>query len=236
MSATPELRDVAAVAARLSPFDWRWADAERAALDARWRAMARDNPAMFDGRVLLAHRWRFAGERFEAEFFETGFSRFIGWRDMGCPDPAVANCFAMAALRGADGAFLLGEMAAGTANTGKIYFPAGTPDRGDVVGESVDLAASALRELCEETGLTEADVEVEDRWCVLRHGQRLACLRPMACRAPADAVAATIHAALERQSERELARMHVVRRTADIDARRMPPFIVAYLEDALARG
>jgi hypothetical protein len=34
----------------------------------------------------------------------------------------------MAALRGADGAFLLGEMAPHTTNGGQIYFLAGTPD------------------------------------------------------------------------------------------------------------
>lgn len=233
MSGAVELREVTQVEGRLAPFTWDWAARERDDLDARWRAMAGDNPAMFDGRVLLAHRWAFEGERFSADYFETDFSRFIGWRDRGSPDVAVANCFAMAALRGADGAFLLGEMASNTANPGKIYFPAGTPDRGDVAGDRVDLAGSALRELCEETGLGAGDVEVAPDWTVLKVGQRIACLRQMTCREDADAVVQRIHAALARQEDRELARMHVVRRVGDIDAMRMPPFIVAYLEEAL---
>jgi hypothetical protein len=45
----------------------------------------------------------------------------------------------MAALRGADGAFLLGEMAPHTTNGGQIYFLAGTPDPSDVFDGKVDL-------------------------------------------------------------------------------------------------
>lgn len=233
MSAALEIARVLRVEGRLAPFDWTWATRERAALDAHWALLSANNPAVFDGRVLLAHRWDFAEGLFVADYFETDFSRFIGWRDRGSPDPAVANCFAMAALRGADGAFLLGEMGAATTNAGKIYFPAGTPDRGDIVGDRVDLAGSALRELCEETGLAPQDVEIAPDWTVLKVGQRIACLREMVCREPAEVVAARIHAALETQEDRELARMHVVRRVGDIDAARMPPFVVAYLEEAL---
>lgn len=234
MSAAIESYRIARIDGRVAPFDWAWAARERAALDARWSTLSAGNAALFDGPVLLAHRWDFSGAALRVDYFETRFSRFMGWRDHRSPDPSVANCFAMAALRGADGAFLLGEMATHTANAGRIYFPAGTPDRDDIVdGDRVDLAGSALRELCEETGLTPDDVTVAPDWTVLKIDQRIACLRAMACREPAEAVAARIHAALETQEDRELARMHIVRRVGDIDAARMPPFIVAYLEEAL---
>ncbi len=47
-------------------------------------------------------------------------------------DAGVFNVFAAAALRAADGAYLLGEMAPSTAAAGQLYFPCGTPDPEDI--------------------------------------------------------------------------------------------------------
>lgn len=227
-----EITPVAQVEGRLAPFRWDWAEREQGWIDARWATLLADKPAMFDGPVLMAHRWAFDGDSFRADYFQTRYSRFLCWREAGRPG-ALANCFAMAALRSADGAFLLGEMGAHTANAGTIYFPAGTPDPDDVVGEKVDLAGSALRELGEETGLAPGLVTVEPRWTIARDGGLIACFRPMRLAMDAETAVAAIHAALETQEDRELARMHVVRRRADIDAARMPRFLVAYLESEL---
>ena len=63
-----------------------------------------------------------------ASYFETDFAAFLAWRDWGFPDESVFNGFGMGALRCTDGAYVLGEMGAHTANAGRIYFPSGTPD------------------------------------------------------------------------------------------------------------
>ena len=65
----------------------------------------------------------------------------------GFPASNACNGFSMAALRGADGAFLLGEMSPHTASAGAIYFPAGTPERQDVAATS-SISKRALDESC----------------------------------------------------------------------------------------
>jgi hypothetical protein len=78
-------------------------------------------------RWTLEHRIN-GGFKLEGDYFEVDYADFVDWRAIGDSDEPVFNCFAMAALRGADGAFLLGEMAPHTVNGGQTYFPAGTPE------------------------------------------------------------------------------------------------------------
>jgi hypothetical protein len=146
---------------RLVPRPWSFARTRAAAIDAHWRRLIEANPNLFNGRVLLQHdgRVEVAGgrRRFRADYLETDFKSFIAWRDFGFPEAGVRNGFAMAALQAADGGFVVGEMAAHTANAGRVYFPSGTPDPQDLVGDTVDLDGSVRRELMEETGLGDGD-------------------------------------------------------------------------------
>jgi hypothetical protein len=197
--------------------------------------MTAEKPALFNGRVLLLHRWSIDNRVFRGAYLETDYAAFIAFRDLGFPEKGKHNCFAMAALRSADGAFLLGEMGQQTANAGAIYFAAGTPDRKDVKGDRVDLAGSVLRELGEETGLTEQDVTVEPGWTVVLEGGRIALMRRVRSSLQAAVLEEQISAFLARDPDPELARMHVVRSEADIPAARMPRFQQAYLRYEFAR-
>jgi 8-oxo-dGTP pyrophosphatase MutT (NUDIX family) len=217
-----------------APKPWRWAEGEAVRIDAHWAAIHARNPALFDGHVLLLHSGALDGDIFRGAYLETRFSRFIAWRDFGFPDATMRNCFAMAGLRAEDGGWLLGVMGAHTANAGKAYFPAGTPDPGDIVGDRVDLAASVVRELKEETGLTGADVRHADDWTLVPDGNKLACIRRVDVPGSADAVRARILATLAAEAQPELADIRIVREPADLDPATMPVFILRYLTAAFA--
>jgi 8-oxo-dGTP pyrophosphatase MutT (NUDIX family) len=135
-------------------------------------------------------------------------------------------------LRTADGAFLLGEIAHHTINSGQIYFPAGSPDPTDVFGGRVDLEASARRELLEETGVDAGETAVAPGWTVVFAGRRIACMKLMTLSVPAARAKARIDAYLARDPHAEFSRIHVVRGLRDIDESRVPLFVAAYLRDA----
>lgn len=232
MSEGARIFRVARLEARLAPFEWAFARERASEIAAHWAGMVAEKPKLFDGRVLLGNAADYSpdeGGQLRATYFETSFSAFMAWRDFGFPDPGVFNGFAMAALRSADGAFLLGEMAAHTANAGKVYFPAGTPDLDDVVGETVDLAGSVARELFEETGIAVGDDEIDPVWTIVQRGPRIACMRPVRLRANVEEAAAQVAAHLSREEQPELSGLRVVRSMADLDGMKTPEFVRDYL-------
>ncbi|MFV0280323.1 MAG: NUDIX hydrolase [Rhodoblastus sp.] len=232
MSAQRQIFQVAGIEARLAPFDWPFARAGAAEIAAHWAGLIAARPAMFDGRVLLGHALEHSDENgglLRAEYFETAFSAFMAWRDFGFPGERVFNGFAMAALRAADGAYLLGEMSAHTANAGLCYFPAGTPDLDDVCGEQVDLAGSLVRELREETGIEARENEIDPRWTIVRLGPRLACMRAVRLKDRATDIAERVKDFLAQDSQPELAGIRIVRDMRDLERLQTPEFIRVFL-------
>ena len=127
-------------------------------------------------------------------------------------------------------------MAPHTVNAGRIYFPSGTPDPGDVFDGKVDLEASAKRELFEETGLSADEATMRPEWTVVLAPGQVACMKTMTLRVAAEAARAQIDSYLARDPDSELTRMHIVRRADDIDRVRTPDVVIAYLEAAFARA
>ena len=213
---------------RFEPARWRFADERRAEIEAHFEKLRGETPELWNGRLLLLSRWAIDGSVFRGAYLETDFASLIAWRDFGFPDTTIFNCFGMAALRSADGAYLLGEMAPSTANDGRIYFPAGTPDPEDIRDGAVDLAGNVTRELAEETGLTADDVEAAAEWTCIRVGQRIALMRAMQARENADTLRNRMLDHIARDPHQELSDIHVVRGPRDVDPQRMPPWITAY--------
>jgi 8-oxo-dGTP pyrophosphatase MutT (NUDIX family) len=233
LSSAFRIVEVAELDLAFEPRPWRFAQT--------WARLREEKPELYNGRVLLMRRWALAPRidgrlRLEGDYFEADFADYVAWGAIGDSAELVFNCFAMAALRGADGAFLLGEMAPHTVNGGKIYFPSGIPDPSDLVDGKVNLEASARRELLEETGVKAEETVFGPTWTVVFAGWRIACIKPMTLPLTADKAKARIEAFLAREGLPELTRIHIVRRASDIDETRIPIFVSAYLRTALEGG
>src|SRR5262249_28486621 len=110
------------------PWSWEFAAVRRAEISEHFASLKRKRSAVWNGRVLLLKSFLIREATLLGSCFETDYASFIAWRDWNCPDRTVYNFFAVAALRAADGAYLVAEMAPNTAGGGGVDFSCGTPD------------------------------------------------------------------------------------------------------------
>ena len=229
---SPVIHRVTSFDLPVESWSWPFADIRRAEINAHFAEAQRAKPQIWNGRVLLGRHPVFAGDHFAASYFETDFASFLAWRDWGFPDEDVFNGFGVGALRTADGAFVLGEMAQHTSLAGRIYFPSGTPDLDDIRDGAVDLAGSVARELEEETGLSPGEYFADADWHCVYMGPVLAMIRLLHIDMPGEALCARIEANLALQPSPELSAIHLVRETRDLtDA--MPRYVTAFIETQL---
>jgi 8-oxo-dGTP pyrophosphatase MutT (NUDIX family) len=218
-----------------SPRPWPFASERRAEIDAHFATLKAKNPALWNGRVLLLHEFSIADGVFQGGFFETDFASFMAWRDWEFPGVAVKNCFAMAALRGSDGGFLLGVMGSHTANAGKIYFPCGTPEPADIAGDAIDFDGSVERELREETGILISECKAPPGWHAVLDGPYVALIKLVQASDSAANLRARILDHLAGEDLSELADIRIVRSPADFDPA-MPAFVTAFLSYMWGQG
>ncbi len=233
----PRIETVAGIDYVLEPGPWPFREERIEEIDAHWARLCAAKPRLFNGRVMMMRSYRIEeaeqGRILRGTAFETDYKAFLAWRDFGFPDQNVINCFAMAALRSADGAFILGRMGDHTAAGGRIYFPSGTPDPDDLKNGRIDLESSALRELAEETGFAADELSISPQWTLVFDGPRLACMKPMQTRLDAKTLVARCAAFLAQDSEPELTGLVPVFSKADLDPAHMPDFMLTYLRYVL---
>ncbi len=225
----PAIHRVTTLDLDFRPRRWPFAEVRRADIEAHFARQQRDNPNLWNGRVLLGRDPAFTMDRFSANYFEADFASFLAWRDWGFPDREVFNGFGMGALRCADGAFLLGEMAHHTSNAGRVYFPSGTPDLDDIRGNTVDISGSVAREVEEETGLSAADYSADAHWDCVVSSAVIALIRILNVALTGDELCTRIAANLARQPRPEFSGLHLVRGTSDLTPA-MPRFVTAFIE------
>ncbi|MFO1124023.1 MAG: NUDIX hydrolase [Methylocystis sp.] len=236
---TVEIVEVDRLECRFVDHRWEFSEECSATIERHWQERRRDNPALYDGSVLLACRVeRVIGEdgarTLRVSLFKTRFSHFLAWRDLGWQDKSIYNCFSMPAVRASDGAYLVGEMGPSHAFAGQLYFPCGTPDPSDIVADGcVDLAGSLARELAEETGLAAAEASAAANWTIIFDCQKVACVKRLDFAAPSHALAAKVRAFLTTERAPELADIRMVSSPEALSDPRLPAFMVAYLARAL---
>jgi 8-oxo-dGTP pyrophosphatase MutT (NUDIX family) len=235
MSEAPSIFRIERQELSFSPKPWAFAIERRAEIDAYFEDLHRKKPAIWNGRVLLMHHQVVAGGVLRGKFLEADYASFAAWRHWGRPAAGVHDCFGTAAVMGSDGAFLLGVMGQHTFNSGKIYFPCGTPDPDDIIDGKVDLDHSTRRELKEETGFDVREFDSEPDWTMVVDGPLIALIKVLRSSEAANVLRERVltHLALER--EPELSDICVVRDIDDFD-RAMPRFISAFLASRLSKG
>jgi 8-oxo-dGTP pyrophosphatase MutT (NUDIX family) len=212
-----------------APWSWPFAVDRRRDIDAHFADLCRQRSGVWNGRVLLLNGYAIEGRALRASCFETDYASFCSWRDWGFPDASVYNVFAAAALRSADGAFLVGEMAASTANAGLVIFPCGTPEPDDLdAAGRLDLGANLSRELLEETGIGVGELHADPGWTMVRDRNFLAFLKVVTASENADALRARIMRFLAGEQRPEFVDIRIVRSLADLEPT-MPAFLTAFL-------
>lgn len=229
----PTVQPVAGFDMTLGGAHWPFLDTHADGIARHWAARSAANPALFDGRVLIAREAEVNADVVRGGFVEAPFSALLYWRHLGFPLAGAFNCFGAAAVRSRDGAVLLGVMAPDTANAGRLYFPCGTPDREDVAGTKVDIDGSLLRELKEETGLGADLVRPTAQHWLVRDGALACCARLVEVGLDADALARRVRGHLAAEASPELADVAMVRRVADLDGVPVMAFARALLERLL---
>jgi 8-oxo-dGTP pyrophosphatase MutT (NUDIX family) len=233
MSAAPSISHIDRMELSFVPKPWAFAIERRVAIDAYFDRLRQEKPALWNGRVLLLHQHVVAGGVLRGEYLETDYASFAAWRDWGRPPADVRDCFGAAAVVTADGAFLLGIMGPHTFNSGRIYFPCGTPDPDDIIGGKVDLDLSVRRELKEETGLNVTDFNIEPGWTMIIDGPLIAQIKVLRSNETAAVLRGRVLEHLASEKHPELSDIRVVRGRGDIDAA-MPRFVAAFLASRLA--
>lgn len=230
MAAIPENRvfGIDSVHLGLVAAEHPWLVAERAAIDALWAREQVERPWLFNGTVMLHRGLRLEDGVIFGTSHRTPFAALLQLVQTW-PPADVWHLFGSAVILSSDGAMLLIRMAAKTANSGKVYAPAGSLDETDIKGDLLDVEGSILREAREETGLDLSQAEAENRlWC-WRRGGLVAVFRRFRMADPAAVLVERIREHIRTDCEQEIDDVVVVRGPEDAGPT-APPYMRAMIE------
>lgn len=222
---------VAACVLKLASQRWTYQADHAAGIERHWQARLIERPQMFNGVVHLLASGRCGVDGFAGELLATDFKSYLHWRDAGFPAAGVRDAFGSALIRSAEGHVILGRQRAGNINAGLAYLPGGFIDARDVTpAGTIDIAASILRELGEETGLSPSDFRIAPGFLLTRWGALMSFALELVSPLPADALRQRIMEHIAADPCSELIDAVIVRSAADASAAGLHPYAGVLLE------
>ncbi len=218
----------------VEPGSWDFAERRAREIDSHWQRRVEELPGVFNGTVHLMRRHAISDGVLDGAFVRADFKSYLYWRDRGRPDCGTVDAFGSALIRSADGAVMLGVQRRGI-NAGLAYPPGGFIDERDVKSDgAIDIEASIVRELAEETGLTLGDVERTEGFYATFTGRLLSIGIEFRSRLATADLTSLIARHIAGEEEPELARIVAVRSSADAAPIAMPRYAGLLVEELLA--
>jgi len=215
---------------------WPFAADRASEIDAHWQRRCAESPSLFNGRVYMLSSYTIADGRLTGKLFPVQFKQFLYWKDQGAPDASVYDVFGSALICSSDGAILLGRQRAGNVNAGLFYLPGGFIDSRDTSPDGrVDLRASVLREVREETGLAPQMLAARDGYLVTTVGRQVSIAVDLIGDADAATLQDRIRHAFGADAEPELEEIVAVRSWDDVAALPVPHYARVLLAHLMQR-
>ncbi len=216
-----------AVRLRLDEAEHPWIVANRSAVEAHWAREEVERPWLYNGIVILhrdlqfddgvihgvSHRVPFAGLLHLVKTWNAPEADSVAKAEAGI---SAWHLFGSAIILSSDGAMLLIRMAPKTANSGKVYAPAGSLDSSDIDGGWIDVDGSILREAHEETGEALSSARTEEHLLGWRSGGFVSIFRRFVLPEPADTIVERMRAHVAVAAEQEVDDIVIVRNPYDL--------------------
>ncbi|QND53588.1 NUDIX hydrolase [Phyllobacterium sp. 628] len=176
----------------------------RAEIAANWARESAANPSLFDGSFFMAVQADIADDVFQAIYKRTTFATMMHWKRNTSTDKPW-HIFSVGVIVSSDNKLIAGQMGQTTSVAGRVYFPAGSFDQNDLVGDRLDFDGNAVREVAEETGLDLIQASRRDEMAYLVTANRsIAVFRRYYFSQTADELLASIRATIASQADPEL--------------------------------
>lgn len=205
-----------------------------AEIAANWDAEFVANPALFNGRMMLARYVEIRDGLISGESHIISYATLLLWRQTRRAESAI-HLFGLPVILSSDGAMIVVRMGMHTANPGRVYCAAGSLDPDDIRNGVCDLEGNMAREVMEETGLDLAVAQPSDGFHALHERGIITAFKSYRFDLTADELLEQVGCHIAADPHGELDAVYAVR-SADPALHPYPSFMPPILEWVLGKG